>query len=433
MNRSVETLVVSLEAVGNAAVFVGCGIFLERRGLMSDEGRRLLAEMSAKLTFPLLLFTNALMCEHDGQKGKCPELSKVLEGAWILLLWPFWIVGCGLFLGKQLARLSRYEQKFHRLSMAAVAFANSTVLPLTLINTVHESVPLTSPFAKTNPSIFVSIYLLVYTILMWSIGGWLLEPSGSPSSSPKKSRMEASVQPTPRSNFARHNGDQANYSSVLERERYDDYPNVGKLEVILEQPNVGVPSDVLGFDKICECCTIVGKQLFQPTIVASVLGIFVAWIPALRHVLVDIHRAKSHAPLGWLFDALHSVGQAAIPINMIMLGSTLSQGLSSIPDDFQWAPNLAIAFGRLVIVPAIAMLTLFCIDKVVVINEEIKSSLYFAMLVVTCTPTANNINVMVQIEGSNKEVLALCMLTQYVFAPLTLTLWVTAFEAYVLM
>ena len=113
---------------------------------------------------------------------------------------------------------------------------------------------------------------------------------------------------------------------------------------------------------------------------------------------------------------------------MIMLGSTLTEGVKSIPSDFRWAPNLAVAFGKLVLMPSIATVAIYCIHSAIPVRTENAASLYFAMLIVTCTPTANNINVMSEIGGVNKDTMALCILTQYVFAPVTITFWVTVFQ-----
>jgi predicted permease len=113
---------------------------------------------------------------------------------------------------------------------------------------------------------------------------------------------------------------------------------------------------------------------------------------------------------------------------MIMLGSTLYEGVKAVPEDFRWVPNLAVAFGKLVIQPAIATVTVCVLHSILPIGENNAASMYFAMLIVTCTPTANNINVMAEIGGVNKDTMALCILTQYMFAPLTITLWVTVFQ-----
>jgi len=115
---------------------------------------------------------------------------------------------------------------------------------------------------------------------------------------------------------------------------------------------------------------------------------------------------------------------------MMMLGSTLTEGMSKIPKDYNWKPNLAIAFGKLILQPLIATITVIILHECLMLklNNNIGASLYFAMLIVTCTPTANNVNVMAEVDGINKDAIALCILTQYAFAPITITFWVTIFQ-----
>ncbi len=82
-----------------------------------------------------------------------------------------------------------------------------------------------------------------------------------------------------------------------------------------------------------------------------------------------------------------------------MLGSTLCQGVTSIPADIKWGPNLAVAFGKLVVMPTIGLVSVSLLHAVVPIRGDVAPSVYFAMLIVTCSPTANNINVMAEVGG----------------------------------
>jgi predicted permease len=175
-------------------------------------------------------------------------------------------------------------------------------------------------------------------------------------------------------------------------------------------------------------CSKVLTQLLQPPVIASLAGLVVACIPSIHGLLVDTEDFDDNAPLQWLFNALYDVGQAAIPINMFMLGATLATGIKAIPADFRWAPNLAVAFGKLVIMPAIGTMSVYFLHEIIPVKASIAPSLFFAMLIVTCSPTANNINVMAEIGGVNKDTMALCILTQYLFAPFALTFWVFVFN-----
>ena len=58
------------------------------------------------------------------------------------------------------------------------------------------------------------------------------------------------------------------------------------------------------------------------------MGILFALTP-LRGLLVDLHRTSA-APLQWIFDGLYAVGQAAVPINMMILGCNFSASCQNV-------------------------------------------------------------------------------------------------------
>ena len=57
---------------------------------------------------------------------------------------------------------------------AACGFGNSTGLPITLLTVVHANFPATSDLGRVDPCLFLSVYLLLYPVLQWGVGGWLL-------------------------------------------------------------------------------------------------------------------------------------------------------------------------------------------------------------------------------------------------------------------
>lgn len=64
----------------------------------------------------------------------------------------------------------------YRAVLAACSFGNSTGLPITLLTVVHTNFPATSDLGRIDPTLFLSVYLLLYPVLQWGFGGWLLAP-----------------------------------------------------------------------------------------------------------------------------------------------------------------------------------------------------------------------------------------------------------------
>lgn len=70
------------------------------------------------------------------------------------------------------------------------------------------------------------------------------------------------------------------------------------------------------------------QHSIQPPVIASILGMIISFITPLRRLFVVTTLTSSQQqqpPLfSWFFDGLYEIGQAAVPINMIILGINIS-------------------------------------------------------------------------------------------------------------
>jgi predicted permease len=89
------------------------------------------------------------------------------------------------------------------------------------------------------------------------------------------------------------------------------------------------------------------KQVFKPAVTAVACGIVVGLSPSLRALLVP----TESAPLGFLFRGVRTIGGAAVPINLMLLGATLSKGPSWSQINM-WT-NLGIVVAKMLVSPAI--------------------------------------------------------------------------------
>ena len=149
---------------------------MHRFNYVSSEGKRTLAKISQQVTFPLFLFTKIIYCNQNWSQEACPDVTKSLRDVWILLLWPIVVVGAGFLVGYLGAIVSGTPKSQFRSVLAACGFGNSTGLPITLLTVVHANFPETSDLGHIDPTLFLSVYLLLYPVLQWGIGGWLLAP-----------------------------------------------------------------------------------------------------------------------------------------------------------------------------------------------------------------------------------------------------------------
>ena len=88
--------------------------------------------------------------------------------------------------------------------------------------------------------------------------------------------------------------------------------------------------------------------------------------------------------------------------------------------------NFGIVFGKLILMPAIGVGTAVILRNYILnIPEGIDASFYLVVMMVFCCPTANTVIVMAELGGQAKEMLAKSIFTQYLCAPLFLTISVS--------
>jgi predicted permease len=172
-----NTFVASLRSIGTAITMTLTGFYLHRTNNIGAEGKRSLAVIAQQVTIPLFLFTKIMYCNQDWSDKPCPDVTKTLADGWILLFWPIYVVGVGYLTGVMVAKATNAPKSQERSIIAACAFGNSTGLPITLLNVIHSNFPSTSDLGRVDPTLFLSVFLLLYPILLWGLGGYLLAPT----------------------------------------------------------------------------------------------------------------------------------------------------------------------------------------------------------------------------------------------------------------
>ena len=196
------TFIAALRAVGTAATMAGAGFYLHRRDFVTPSGKKMLALISQQVTIPAFLFAKIIYCPNGtiggggGSEGGgsdvsgeliiddtpeivCPTVADRISNLWMLLLWPGYVVLCGLFTGYVAAKISNTSSLQTRSCLAACAFGNSTGLPITLLTVIHNQMKQlnkSTELGRIDPTAFLSVYLLLYPVLQWGAGGWLLAP-----------------------------------------------------------------------------------------------------------------------------------------------------------------------------------------------------------------------------------------------------------------
>eukprot|EP00667_Euglena_gracilis_P012266 EG_transcript_12571 len=393
MSSFLDILLASTASTFQAIMLAAFGFYAKKRGFLKETTP--LAKLSMQITIPCLLFSSVLNCTQDWSTDPCPSVFDTMQYGWPLLLLPLLNVLCGLLLGKLVVLVAPPHAGFRRGAIAAVAFGNSTGLPITLLTVVHMSFPPTTKLGAVDPTLYLSIYLLIYPVLQWGIGSVLLrkeeaphvvellEPGAGPKSPDAEAARGAPISP--------REDDERDSSGML-----------SPLPHRLSRKCLRVPTLP---PKLVEGL----KAFLQPPVVASLAAVAIAAIPEVRGVLVDMDERDNDAPLQWLFNAIYTMGRAAVPLNMLILGASLAQGAAWA--SVRWQTNLLIALAKLIIMPAVGVATVYLM-KLVLPTGHVPPALGLVAMVVTGTPTANNVLVMVKVAGQDAEAMTTCILTQ---------------------
>ncbi|CAE7806503.1 PILS2 [Symbiodinium sp. CCMP2456] len=300
-----------------------------------------MGEITMKLAIPALLFSRILYCDQCNTGGNqcapCQPFVSIILSSWILFVLPMVVVGLGVLLGKTAAVLTSAPSDFSRGTVCAVAFGNSTGLPIVLLSVISLGTPATGSMGSIDPLLRLPVYLMLYPVLQWGVGRYLLKED--------------------------EDSEKAGHS--------------------------------FGFRAMLE-------QALVPPVIAALLGLVIGVSP-VRAWMVDVT---------WLYDGIYKLGDAAVPLNLLVLGSALSKGAN-----FEALPirvGVAIVLCKLVLMPLCMSLIVYGLIRI----GPKDASLWLVALIVSCTPTANNVAVMAESGGQNKDAMSTAIFLQYLVAPL---------------
>jgi predicted permease len=450
-----DTFFASMRSVGTAATLAASGVYLHRKGMVTSESSTVLARFSQQIAIPALFFSSIVYCPQDFTTDKCPNVVDHLKDVWVLLLWPIYVVVCGLLVGCIATRLAGTPASQRPIVMATTAFANSTGLPITLLAVVEDTLRRQdASIARVDPNLFMSIYLILYPIIQWGIGGWLLAPTEELLISEKSNRkneengvhhvlnmdhhlegFSLSMRNLPRSNpplmgVAKNPDDDIEEDNLVTMDASSDAHMTESLVpggalADRQQQHVHIMEISSTKAPMRETVLQVLSKSLQPPVVGAVLGLIVGATRPLRALFVDLNDRDNDSILAWFFQGIHTIGKAAVPVNMAVLGINLSISAQSTRRDDLVSPTTiaAVVIGKMIILPSIGILTTVFLRRFWHVPESIKSSFLIVLMIVFITPTANNVMVMASLSSSSmKEGMATLIGWQYLVAPLLLTL-----------
>eukprot|EP00586_Coscinodiscus_wailesii_P005148 CAMPEP_0172478528 /NCGR_PEP_ID=MMETSP1066-20121228/2549_1 /TAXON_ID=671091 /ORGANISM="Coscinodiscus wailesii, Strain CCMP2513" /LENGTH=462 /DNA_ID=CAMNT_0013238183 /DNA_START=56 /DNA_END=1441 /DNA_ORIENTATION=+ len=450
------------------------GVYLHRKKLIIGEEKRKIALISKKVTLPAFFFSKIIYCKQDWSTEPCPNVTSKLGDVFPLLFWPLYVVSWGFLVGMVVCKLTNTPERQKKSVYAAIAFANSTGLPITLLTVIHSSFPASTELGRVDPTMFLSVYLLLYPVLQWGVGGYLLtdddedeQPQEVTKSDIVRSLSDKFLQGLDALDTMQphHHGDAS--ATDHDARRYISDADIEQAEAELKALTqdgvcksyaaVNATGEDASKDSTCttqsesqetpikasksdetndnnemtflDTVLVAAHKCLTPPVIGALLGMLVASSP-LRGIFVDLVNRADKAPLEWFFDGIYSVGQAAIPLNMMILGMNLSASQNATdPTKLLSMPTMiGIVIGKLIVMPIIGVASALIMKNFILdIPEDINATFYLVSMIVFITPTANDVMVMVELSGGGaKEGIARVFGMEYLAAPVLLSASVTA-------
>lgn len=159
MSEILHLGVCSAKAVGTVLLVSFAGVALMRMKVIGDDSLKVLSKAVFSMMLPCLFF--AKMAE----RVDIPALKTL----WAVPLCAALFIGGGLVSGFLTAKLCGAKESFLKASIAASAFGNSGFIPIPLVMAVALSFPSLGAARVSDGISYVSLYMLMDTILFWSV------------------------------------------------------------------------------------------------------------------------------------------------------------------------------------------------------------------------------------------------------------------------
>jgi predicted permease len=422
---------IACTSLAKALVVVAAGALLTRRGVLTVEVRRGLSKMSASLLVPCLLMERL-------SRTITPSL---LAEAWPIIPFGIVYVILGSLLGAAITARAALPDHLKRTMIAATAFANSQALPIILIDVIGPE--LFGPEVAARGVTYIGLYLTVYLVLQWSVGAALLDVpilrlGGGEATQRHVTGSEGHANGIGLQHVGLAGESVGRGPAAASTALPPESAEVGANQTLPRAAHAGTAgllvSEATNGRGSCWRATLaVMQRVASPPIYGIIAGLCIGLLPWMRALLVGERTAVAcgaetdapQAPLRFLMQASQLMGDAAIPVNTMLLGASLSKGPAwrEVPLRL----TVAVVLCKLALMPAAALVLAALLTSVV----QLPPLLVLVILMESAMPTANNLMMMTELAGGRaSKMMSTLIAAQYLATPVLLTASLTAFMTF---
>lgn len=406
---------VAIRAIGTMLLMVSSGAFLRKKGYLSESTKNVLATLSARLLIPCLLFSRVVYCGDPS----CDHSIHNLRDGWVFLILPIWYIGIGLCIGTLLATALGIPEQNKTSFLLAVTFGSASTLPVILLELVAAD---DETLVKSgNPLLYLSVYLTVYPLLQWTLGSIMLyrDDEGdlrSDSAFQDQFDSQKSIQ------LGSMERESITRASFLAPEDADDHMDSRAVHVRASIMLIRKETSVV--QRCVHMARYTCHHLTQPVVIAAACGLLVSAVPSLRLLFVKGDGNMSTG-LGWAFAGILRIGESAVPINLILMGTTIVE-FPSLREVFT-KDTAGTILGRMLLMPVAGIATIALLRRpfFLNLNEDEATIFLFTAAVLACVPTSSQCISMIEVNGLSSKELSASICGQYILAPVVMTGFVT--------
>ncbi|TKY68935.1 transporter C5D6.04 [Spatholobus suberectus] len=373
-------------------------------------------------TMVYFVFSPALVCSSLAKTITLRSMIKL----WFMPLSILLTVIIGTTLGWLLIKITRVPHRLRGLVLGCCAVGNLGNLPLIIVPTICKEK--SNPFGDVdvcyrNGLAYASLSLALGSILVWSYAFNIVRIYSTQEISNVVKVDEFTVNPTSATETDPENFSKCSTRTLVtaeDRSQTNNCVNQLQIETIVPDGQGKVPEklNIMKQLKMLAYKITNMKILIAPSTMAAIIGLTIGVVPHFRKLLVG-DSALFHV----VQDTATMLGDASVPVMVLLLGANLVKGLKGIGKQLPLIVGIIVV--KFIALPAIGIGIVKGAVHFSLIHPD---PLYqFVLLLQYALPPAIVVSTITQMYGVGEGECSAIMLATYSCAAVLLTLWCTLF------
>lgn len=371
MSGIVQPLLGGIQATVSVILTITFGVAFSQFGLLDADAASKISKTSVKVLLPCLLINNlGSQLKPETAFEYVPIISKLCAYRTLhrlrltsRIVWALIYNILSIFLGRVLCRVF----KLPRWTIPAVAFNNTTSLPLLLIQSLETTgilTPLVSKGEETSDAVSrARTYFLVSAVvshaLTFGIGGDELkgDDEDAPDSIKKQSGDDDGA---PQQRYrddpeAQEDDDDDDSSDSAPETSLLPHAVHHRAHRVNKRTHIAVNRSMEKLPKWLQTAITAVYNFMTPPLIGAIIGATIGFAPPL-HTLFFANSAEGGYFNAWLTQSIKNVGQLFVTLQVIVVGVKLAQALrrekrGENTGELNWLPVMIVAAVRYIIWP----------------------------------------------------------------------------------